>query len=740
MGATDQQAAGPPQRLTLAQAYAAAVVAHRHGRLDEAARLYGAVLRAAPNHTDALHYLGMTYSQLGRARDAEALLRRAARLDPSSAAIANDLGIALAAMGRFDEAIEQYRTAATAKPDFVDAHNNIGTALRALERLDEAIGAFETALRINPGAGAVHSNLGITYASLDRHEEALACYRNAIASQPDLAEAHYNLGLSLAALGRPEEAIAAYRKAVELKASYFEAHKTLASALASARAFEAAIAHFRAALALRPQSAETQYDFGNALVAAGRHPEAIVFYQRALSLRPQYAEAHNNIGNVLATIGKRVEAVAHFREALLVRPDYAEAHGNLGNTLFGLGQLDEAVLSLERAIALDPNLADVQHNFGNVLQTLGRLDEARQAFERAVALAPKRAELYRGVAEIKRFVPGDPHLAAMEELARDAGSLTESQRTELHFALGKAYGDVEQHELAFQHLQQGNALKRKQVRYDEQATVQRLREIAAAFPAELIRRNAGLGDPSADSVFIIGMPRSGTTLVEQMLASHPKVFAAGEVTNFTQAIEPVVAFPEGMRLLGVEQLREIGARYARSVRALAPGAERITDKMPSNFRFAGLIHLALPNARIVHVRRDPVDTCLSCFSKIFTGDQPFSYELGELGRFYREYDALMAHWRRVLPRDAMLEVQYEELAGDFESQARRILAHCGLEWDERCLSFHETKRPVLTASACQVRQPLYRSSIGRWKVYEAWLGPLLDALGAPAPRTAISQH
>jgi tetratricopeptide (TPR) repeat protein len=726
---TDQQAPHPSgRRLTLGQAYQAAVDAHRQGRLDEAAGIYRAVLQGSPNHVDSLHYLGVICNQQGRREEAERLLRRALQLDPNAAAIANDLGIALAGRGRFDEAIEQYRRAMAAKPNFIDAHNNLGTALQALSRWDEAVGAFEKALAIDPGAAAVRNNLGIAYASISRHDEAIACYREAIASQPDLAEPYYNLGLSLAALGRSEEAIAQYRKAVALKPSYFEAHKMLASASASAREFETAFTHFRAALAIRPQSAETQYDFGNALAAAGRHAEAVVVYRRALAMRPQYPEAHNNLGNALATIGKPAEAVAHYGEALAVRPDYAEAHANRGNALFALGQMDEAVASLEKALALDPNLADGHHNLGNVLQTLGRLDEARHAFARAVALAPKRAELYRALAESKQFHPDDPHLLAMEELARDARSLTDTQRLELHFALGKAYADLDRYEQALRHLQEGNALKRKQVKYDEKSMLQQLRDIAAAFSPEWIRSSEGLGDPAADSIFIVGMPRSGTTLVEQVLASHPKVFAAGEITNLAQVTEAVAPFAAGMRSLTAEQLREIGARYAKSVRALAPAAERITDKMPSNFRFAGLIHLALPNARIIHVRRDPIDTCVSCFSKIFTGDQPFSYDLGELGRYYRAYDALMAHWRRVLPADAMLEVQYEDLVADFEKHARGIVAHCGLAWDERCLAFHETKRPVLTASAVQVRQPLYRSAVGRWRPYAAMLAPLLQAL------------
>jgi tetratricopeptide (TPR) repeat protein len=718
----------PAQRLTVGQAYQAAVSSHRAGRLDEAARLYRAILQADANHVDSLHYLGVICNQQGRPQEGETLLRRALALDPNSAQIANDLGIALAALGRFEEAIEQYRMAAIAKPDFVEAFNNIGTALQAVNRPEEAIEEFEKALAIDPGAAAVLNNLGIAFASSNRHEEALARYRQVVLTNPEMAEAHYNLGLSLAALGHAQEAIAQYRRAVSLKPTYFEAHKTLANALASIGQSEAAIGHFRTAVSLRPNSAETNYDFGNALVGLDRHAEAVRYYLRALALRPEFADAHNNLGNALATVGKPADAAAHFRQALVIKPDYAEAQANLGNALVALGQLDEAVAHLEKALAMAPDLTDAQHNLGSALQILGRLPASRLAFEKAVALSPKRAELYRGLAESKRFFPGDPHIAAMEDLARDMDALSERQRIELHFALGKAYADLDRHEQAFRHFREGNALRRKRIAYDETAALQRLRNIATAFTPELMRRHQGAGDGSSVGAFIIGMPRSGTTLVEQVLASHPNVFAAGELMNFTQATEHLPRFPEAVNSLIGAQLREIGARYVGSVRALAPTAERITDKMPSNFWFAGLIHLALPNARIIHVRRDPVDACLSCFSKIFTGDQPFSYDLAELGRFYRAYDTLMGHWRRVLPDGVMLEVQYEELVADFERHARRIVAHCGLEWDERCLAFHETQRPVRTASAIQVRQPLYRSAVGRWRPYAAMLGPLLEAL------------
>jgi sulfotransferase family protein len=258
--------------------------------------------------------------------------------------------------------------------------------------------------------------------------------------------------------------------------------------------------------------------------------------------------------------------------------------------------------------------------------------------------------------------------------------------------------------------------------------------------AELIRNKAGLGDPTDVPIFILGMPRSGSTLVEQVLASHPKVFGAGELKDFDQVVKTVfgpdgavVAYPEFLPSFGAEHLRRMGAQYLRRLRQHSADAPRITNKMPSSFFYTGLIHLALPNARIIHTMRNPVDTCLSCFSKLFSGEQNFSYDLGELGRYYRKYTELMEHWRHALPPGVMLDVQYEEVVEDFETQARRIVAHCGLEWDEACLAFHKNKRPVKTASALQVRRPIYQSSVGRWLPYKDQLEPLLRELPIEQP-------
>jgi len=281
-------------------------------------------------------------------------------------------------------------------------------------------------------------------------------------------------------------------------------------------------------------------------------------------------------------------------------------------------------------------------------------------------------------------------------------------------------------------------LKRRRISYDEAASLALFDRIRAVFSPDFLSSRAGSGNPSRRPIFIVGMMRSGSTLVEQILASHPDVFAAGERLDFKEVYQELSAslasrekYPDTVPLFTAEQFRRLGDEYLTRIEPLAAGhtASRISDKLPGNFSVVGLIHLALPNARIVHTIRDPVDTCLSCYSMLFGDDQPFAFDLGELGRYYRGYARLMEHWHRVLPKNAILSVKYEDLVGDFENQVRRILDHCGLEWNEACLSFYQTDRPVRTVSQVQVRQPLYQGSIGRWRPEGGILRPLLEGLG-----------
>jgi tetratricopeptide (TPR) repeat protein len=726
--------AAPPRRaVSFARAHEIAVSFHHRGLLRQAEQMYRTLLRAAPRHADTLHRLGVLSNQLGRSDEAVELIGRAVAIAPGSAAAHSDLGIALAAAKRPHEALAAYEKAIALDPDNVEAHNNLGTILLGLGRAEEARAHFERAVALRPSEAAARINLGNALAALKRFDEAVAQYQTALEVDPKAAAACNNLGLAFAAINRPADAIACYEKATTLEPTYADAYKNLARALAAANRHDAAIAPYQTALTLAPNDADMENDLGNALAVIGRHGEAVVRYRRALALRADFAEAHNNLGNSLAALNLHEDAIGHFHRALALAPGLLEVHNNLGGSLEALERPHEAIACYEWVLAQDAGNARAHHLRGFALRSLGQLAQARAEFERAVALAPAKPEFYSGLAESRRFSADDPHLAAMERLALDMAAHPRGAQIDLHFALGKVYEDIARYEESFRHLLAGNALKRQQIAYDEAETLGRFRRIAAVFTPELLRSKRDVGDASALPIFIVGMARSGTTLVEQMLASHPQVAAAGEIGEFARATESffdsaAARFPEAVASAPPEQFRAFAARYLAVLRAVAPTAERITDKALGNFQLAGLIRLALPNARIVHVRRDPLDSCFSAFAKYFTNAQPHTFDLAELGRYYRGYQALMTHWRRVLPHGVMIEVQYEELVADFEPQARRIVSHVGLAWDERCLAFHETQRTVRTASATQVRMPLYRSAVGRAQPYLPMLGPLREAL------------
>ena len=578
-------------------------------------------------------------------------------------------------------------------------------------------------------------DLGLELEHQGKFEEALVSYDKALVLNPGLVEAFNNRGVVLEAMNRLEEALASYDRALALNPDLITVIKNRGNVMTALDRTDGALANYDRALALNPGDADAFNGRGNVMKKLHRIREAEEMFRRAILLNPDSAEAHCNLGSVLIDLGKPDQAEAVLRRAVALHPDFAIALHNLGTALIKLDRSDEAVVVIRRAVALHPDLAGAHHNLGVALMELGRLTEAREAAERAVALAPLQLSYLRQLGEIRRYVAGDHHFTALEALANNEAALSVDDQITLHFALAKAHADIGRPEEEFQRLLAGNALKRSQIDYNEIAVLGEIDRARQVFTSEFVRASEGGGEPSPKPIFVVGMPRSGTTLVEQILASHPQVRGAGELTLFERAIGDVgsamhktPAYPEMALQMSGAHFRELGARYLAGIQQLAPAASHVTDKMPTNFLFAGLIHLALPHATIIHTVRDPVDTCISCFSRLFTEVNFQTYDLAELGRYYRHYKALMAHWHRVLPAGRILDVSYEETVADLEGAARRILAHCGLPWDPRCLDFHLTERVVRTASATQVRQPIYTSSVGRWRAYEPLLGPLLAEL------------
>ncbi|HZZ00642.1 MAG TPA: sulfotransferase [Candidatus Baltobacteraceae bacterium] len=531
--------------------------------------------------------------------------------------------------------------------------------------------------------------------------------------------------VALHAQGKFDEAAAAYREVLE-SGKHFGAAYNLSLLYASQGHYDEALPQALEAVELDPTSAEANDHAGGILVNLGRHEPALPYFEAALRISPQFVRAYNNLGAALTALGRSQEAIGWLERAVTLQPDYADAHLNLATALEQVDRYDEAQEHLRHAVAIEPERPQAYAKIGAIAGMQGDMDRAVEALRRGLQREGQSGRLYHLLTSTSRLTLDDPAVTGMQALLENADALHLEEHIALHFALGNVYTDNGRLDLSLEHFTRGNALKRRLVDYDERATLGHMEALAATFPADAIRKLEGAGYETDKHVFIVGMPRSGTTLAEQILASHPHVYGAGELNAFHDAA--VVTFAHDTALTPFV-LQKLGRRYSDGVAALAPNASRVTDKMPANFKYAGLIHLALPNARIVHMRRDPVDTCVSCFSQNFSGEQPFAYDLAELGRYYRGYEKLMDHWRNAMPPAAMLEIQYEELIGDFEAHARRLIDYVGLPWDPACLDFHRTQRSVRTASVAQVRRPIYTSSIGRWKSHEQRLKPLLEALG-----------
>lgn len=459
-----------------------------------------------------------------------------------------------------------------------------------------------------------------------------------------------------------------------------------------------AIAALERSLADAPRDIGVLVKLAALQLQLGRHRKAMELYRQAVELDPHLHNVCRDTTNILNE-ELRCKAVVENCAHILTRyPSYAPAHFGKAMALLTMGRVDEARRAAEHALVIDPTVPDYYH----VLIQTG--DPTRNANA----------------------------IAALEQLEAQKAALDAQDCATLHFLLAKAREDAKRHDEAFAHYAKANAIKRSLIAYDEAHELGRMRAIAAAFTPGRIRELQGAGDPNASPIFVVGMPRSGTTLVEQILASHPNVHGAGELDVLPGLVAKGAAgteFPLGFGTLGQHELRRLGEAYLAKTAALAPRTEHIVDKHPYNFLHAGLIHLALPGARIIHVKRDALDTCFSCYATTFAGEVGFAYDLTELGRYYTAYRVLMAHWRQVLPESAMLEIQYEELVKDLPGTVSRLIEFCGLEWNAHCLEFHKAQRAVATASLYQVRQPLYQRSVGRAQAYVAHLSALREALG-----------
>ncbi|MBT6119253.1 MAG: tetratricopeptide repeat protein [Rhodospirillaceae bacterium] len=677
-----------------------AVRLHQSGKLREAEAFYGQILDQVPDNPDALHLVGVLAYQTNRPAEAAKRIEAAIAVENLNAAYYDNLSLCYRALGRAEDAMRACRKAIA-----LDGRN--------------------------PGS---HFNLAASLVDLGRPNEARRALERAIKRDPNYAEAHNNLANLLMKSGEIEPALSHYRKAAAARPGYLEPVANMARALADAERHDESVEYFRQLAEPDDADAELLTDYANALHKAGKPSEALTICERALQSDPNSAKAVFLCAVLQKEHGDQPGAEKSYRRAAELDPDLAEIYNNLGNLLYHADQVEEALACYETYVEKGDQKASGLLSQASCHIALGDQDKAKGLIEQALAFEPDNVVALTRYADLGGKNKED--FSARLESAASRPDLARGDKQRAAFALAHYQDQQGNWDSAFRWAETANALARESLPYDPAVEEQWIERIMAVFDRSFLdARPQDMGLDSDQPIFIVGMPRSGTTLIEQMLASHPAVHGAGEreeigrlASNLQAITKSYVGYPDCVADFTPDMATEAARQYLDTVGEKAGDALRMTDKMPLNFRHLGLISMIFPNARVIHCRRDPMDVCLSCYLLGFAGRMAFAYDLQGLGHYYRLYDRLMAHWREVQPL-RMLEVQYEDLVENFETRSREIVEFAGLEWDERCLRFHETKRTVLTASNLQVRQPLYSKSIGRWRNYEAGLGPLREALG-----------
>jgi tetratricopeptide (TPR) repeat protein len=609
----------------------------------------------------------------------------------------------------------------------------LGHALVKQDRLDEAKEQIEFALKIAPDYARLHEDLGSLHGLQRDYEAAICSFRRAVQLDPRLATAHKKLAQTLVATGRGSEVDDAFE-------GFLDHDRDAALVAAGAEHWRAgrhgqAEATLISALRSNSENVDAMRFLALVYHDQDKKPlEAEALLRRAISIAPDFYQALENLGKILVDNSKLLEAIEIFEQLIDLKPDDDDIWAGYGRALAQAGRIRDAEEAYTKSLELHPKAPGVHMARAHMLKTLGNQEAALEAYRKSIEYNPALGESYWSMANLKVFRFTDEEVDAMEQqLGSD--NLKDEQRVNFLFSLGKAYEDRKEYQKAWNHYHQGNQLKRTDVFYDPSENDLHLKNIQQVFSRDLIQLHEGAGHDVPDPIFIVGLPRTGSTLVEQILASHSQVEGTAElpnlgaIANSTGKYRPDgLAYPETIATLTRRDFESYGREYLKQVaRHRVLGTPFFIDKMPNNFIHAGWIKLTLPNAKIINTRRYPLDSLLGVYKQLFAKGQPFTYDMLELAEFYRSYVEIMTHWHEVMPGQ-VLDVHYEDTVTDLETQVRRILDFCGLEYEENCLHFYKTARPVKTASSEQVRQPIYTSALGLWKKYGDNLGLWQDEL------------
>ena len=492
---------------------------------------------------------------------------------------------------------------------------------------------------------------------------------------------------------------------------------------------DSAIISFNKAIELKPDYDEAFFNLGVAFHQTGQLGEALNSYERAISIKHAYPTAHNNLGLIALSQGQLDNALKSFEWAVAYGPEYAEAHNSLGAALQELKQFEKAKVSFKKAVALNPQYAQGLHNLAILCEIINLPDEASEYYEKALAVEPNYAEAYRNQSRTKKYKKNDPQIAQMQSIYSN-DNLSISDKVHINFALAKVNEDLGNQKDFFKHLDEGSRLRKKQLNYNINETEEFHSSLIRLFSEDQPKiKQLSLGPLDIRPIFIVGMPRSGTSLVEQIISSHHSVHGAGELNNFKNVVTPALKNYIGnlTNTINEDDLLSIRMNYIKSLEDLNVSEKIITDKMPVNFRMIGLILTAIPEAKIIHLTRNPKATCWSNYKHYFANENGFTFDQEDLARFFILYQELMGFWHKSFP-NKIHDISYERLTTHQEDETQKLLNYCDLDWDNNCLNFHKNTRAVHTASASQVRQKMYQGSSDAWKKYEKFLQPLIMGL------------
>jgi tetratricopeptide (TPR) repeat protein len=640
--------------------------------------------------------------------------------------------------GKIPQGEKKCRQAVEENPDDETMLGLLGVILFKLNKLDEAEKYLRRSIELAPTFAKPHEDLGQLLFQKASYEEAVLVLRKAVSLDPNLDVAYFTLGKALGNLGRGIEADAAYEKSFELS----PARKLMAQGLASHREgkFKEAEQVYRKIIEQDPDNVDVLRLLGLVVFVSNREYEAEKYLRKALSLAPDFVDALIDLGNVYKEGHRLEEAIECFKKAIAINPGAVKAHFLLGSTLAPASLTIDAIQAYRSALELKPDHTGAYLGLGHVLKTVGDLDEAIAAYRKCIELNPDNGEAYWSLSNLKTYKFDDADIDEMQKRVQNP-DLEEKSKVGFSFTLAKAFEDKEDYETAWKFYENGNAVRRATEKYDPVQTEIVHDKLIEVFNKELFEKNDNSGISDDSAIFIVGLPRSGSTLQEQILASHSMIEGTSELpylgnvaTSLNRNRADGINYPEAVLQLSNSHFEALGLDYLNYAKMhRTEGMPYFIDKMPNNFSLLGFLHLIMPNAKIIDARRHPLDACLSCYRQLFAKGQAFTYDLQEIGEYYIQYQRIMDYWHEVLP-GRILTVQYEELVTDFENQVHRVLEYCKLPWEDSCLTFYETERPVRTPSSEQVRQPIYTKSINHSKKYAEQLEELIDVLQPILPR------